>query len=370
MKKGVNLFGYNRAELGVGESCRLAASALEAANIPFCIINYPFCSSRQNDLTWQHKEVKEPKYDTNIFHINADQMIVAHTHQLIKRDHFKGRYNIGVWHWELPDFPESFCPAFKLVDEIWAPTHFIKEAIGKKSPVPVHYVPHGLSIPQIQNNNSRQRFQLPIESFLFLAMYDPCSSQMRKNPTGVIDAYKKAFQKSEDNVGLVIKINNNGFDITEELEELNSSLKGYKNVYIINKVLNKPDLQLLMNSCDAFISLHRSEGFGLSLAEAMCLGKPVIATNWSGNTDFMDAENSCCVSYSLIHVEKEWGPYQTYQMWADPDLDEAAFYMRKLFLEEKWYQQLKKKAIETFKEWSPERSGMAMKQRLQKLHLL
>ncbi len=130
-------------------------------------------------------------------------------------------------------------------------------------------------------------------------------------------------------------------------------------------------MDALLNLTDSFISLHRSEGFGLGLAEAMYLEKPVIGTNWSGNTDFMRPDNSCLVDYELVKVGADYGPYKAYQVWADPDIDHAVYYMKKLIKEGKWRNDLAARgALTIHKEFSPGNIGRIMKDRLKRLMLV
>ncbi|RSK52910.1 glycosyltransferase [Bacillus canaveralius] len=371
MSGGVNLFGYIRAELGVGESCRLAANSLENVDIPFGIINYPVCAARQEDLTWAHKETKEPLFNTNIFHINADQLEIAFRYDILNRRLLENRYNIAVWHWELPEFPDEFAASFKMIDEVWAPSTFIFESISKKSPVPVVKIPHGLCDNHASQTIGRKYFMLPDNRFLFLMMYDPNSSPHRKNPQGVISAFKMAFAKDESSVGLIIKINNSQIDRSVELEQLKKEIGDYKNIYIIDKVMNRNEINALMNVTNCLVSLHRSEGFGLPLAEAMACGKPVIATGWSGNMEFMNETNSCLVRYELERVGQDWGPYKAEQFWADPDIDHAAYYMKKVVEDPLWCSKTAARGKDTIqKHFSPKKSGQLMKSRLNELELL
>lgn len=166
----MNLVGYSRAEMGIGESCRIAAKSLNAVEIPFGIINFTGTNSASmNDNTWVHKEMAEPEYNLNLFHINAEQMIEIYAHY--GNSIFKDRYNIGFWHWELPDFPDDWKESFNLVDEIWAPSTFVVDSIAMKSPVPVVKIPHSIEV-SITDVRDRTYFNLPEQPFLFLSMYD------------------------------------------------------------------------------------------------------------------------------------------------------------------------------------------------------
>lgn len=327
MEQGVNLIGYARAESGLGEACRLAARALQSADVPFCIINFPYCPSRQNDLSWKHKEVKKPVYNTNLFFINADQMYY-HFKKTLNRRWFNYRYNIGYWHWELPEFPDNWKESFSLVNEVWVPSNFTSNSISKKTAKPVITIPHGISV-ELPSNINRNYFGMPENRFLFLTMFDIYSTSARKNPAAVIEAYKQAFKKDDHKVGLVLKINN-ASDLPKEVEQLKQNIADYENIFLIEKILSRQELNGLLNTIDGYVSLHRAEGFGLPLAEAMYLGKPVIGTNWSGNVDFMDENNACVIDFSLRKIGENYGPYTANQYWAEPDVNEAAQFMKKL----------------------------------------
>ncbi|NOU66232.1 glycosyltransferase [Paenibacillus sp. LMG 31461] len=368
LSQGINLIGYSRSQTGVGESCRLAAQSLNAANVPFGIINYNVGNPASNtDNTWVNKEIESSQYNVNVFHINADQMPVAYAH--LGSEVFENRYNIGYWHWELPDFPEEWKSSFQFVNEIWVPSQFIMDCISKKSPVPVVKIPHGISL-NVPIGIGRESFKLPEKQFLFLTMYDAYSYQERKNPNAVIDVFKKSFDQNDATVGLVIKVNHSK-DHPEELKFLEEKIKGYKNIYILAETMSREKVNALINSTDCFVSLHRSEGFGLGLAEAMYLGKPVVGTNWSANIDFMNVKNSCVVDFELVQLGKDYGPYKAYQSWANPDLDHAVYYMRRLVSDPEYYQQIASLGQQTIKnDFSPEAVGKQAEDRLRQLGLL
>ncbi|MFC0524557.1 glycosyltransferase [Pontibacillus salicampi] len=335
MKKGINIIGYARAESGLGEACRSAARVLASLDIPFCIVNFPHCPSRQEDYSWQAKEVETPLYDTNLIFINADQMLL---HKELLMPYLSGRFNIGVWHWELPIFPSIWDEAFSMVQEVWAPSTFTLHSIAARSTVPVYHVPHSVKL-DVDDDVNRASFQLPENAFLFLTMYETHSTIRRKNPVASIDAFQAAFDKDDETVGLVVKING-GKEAAHEVEGLHQKIEGYSNIFIIDDILEKKYVNSLIHVTDSFISLHRSEGFGLTLAEAMYLEKPVIATNWSANTDFMHKQNSCLVRYSLMVVTGYVKGLSREQKWAEPDKKDAQFYMRKMVQEQKWAKEI------------------------------
>lgn len=368
MPKGVNLIGFTRAVIGLGESGRLAAKSLETTDISYGILNFPVnVSNKIEDMTWAHKEIDKAIYQTNLFHMNADYIGQAKDH--FGDDLFLNRVNIGYWHWELLNMREEDTKGFELVHEVWVPTTFVQEAILKRATVSVVKIPHGIEVevaPQI----NRASFGLPPDRFLFYVMYDAQSHTTRKNPQAVIEAFKRAFIANDPNVGLVIKINNMNVSpaIFESMQQLTSE---YNNIYLIDSALSRTEVNSLLNCTDAYVSLHRSEGFGLGLAEAMYLGKPVIGTNWSGNTDFMNAANSCPVSYTMVPITETWGPYSEGEIWAEPDINHAAEYMIRLVTDPDWRYQIAYNGQQTIRnEFSPEIHGQRVKERLISLGLL
>jgi GT2 family glycosyltransferase/glycosyltransferase involved in cell wall biosynthesis len=360
---GVNLIGYIKAEMGVGEGARGIARALDAANIPFCIINYEFGNpSRMGDNTWDHKIVSDPIYDINILHINAD--LTPQVVESLPKEYFKDKYTIGFWAWELPDFPDKWSSSFDLIDEVWCPSVFVKKSIEAKSSIPVNVYPHPIEKFNIPFLN-RTYFNLPNDKFIFLSTYDIYSIQERKNPLGAIEAFKKAFKKNDPNVALVIKINNAN---EEEVKKLEKIVDNRKNVYFIRSEMSRYEMDSLIYQSDCFISLHRSEGFGLVLAESMALGTPVLATNWSGNVDFMNASNSLPVEYTLENLGQSFGPYEAYQYWANPSIDNAAQLMSMLLSSPNRTKEIISNGLHTSNTvLSPRSVGSAMKSRLNEI---
>jgi glycosyltransferase involved in cell wall biosynthesis len=179
----------------------------------------------------------------------------------------------------------------------------------------------------IAKDRGRSFFGLPEDRFLFLFMFDFMSILERKNPLGLFEAFRKAF-KPRDKTTLVLKISH-AESQPLEFRKFEEAAKGL-NVKIIKGVLSRIEINSLLNACDCYVSLHRSEGFGLTMAEAMSLGKPVIATAYSGNMDFMSPSNSFLVNHRLVKLEQDYPPYQKGAMWAEPDNDHAAELMRRV----------------------------------------
>lgn len=337
---GINLIGLVRAEMGLGQSCRLLNNMLEHTKYPIslCDFNLKSAMLRSEDHSLDKKITNELKYNINLIHINPDEMKLLYT----KTDagEWHKRYNIAFWLWELEEIPQSWHRYFPLLDEIWTPSEFISRSLRKITELPVTTIPYCVKAPTSEKY-SRKFFGLPENIFLFLVMYDSNSTMERKNPMGAVEAYKKAFKPQDDNVGLVIKINNAR---EEDVQILKRALKGYTNIYYITDTMSKIQVNSLIKCANVLVSLHRAEGFGLVMAEAMLNGVPVIATNWSSNTEFMDPDVACMVDYKFIKLNKDQPPYRAGAVWADPDIRQAALFMKRLVNESDFYNALSKRA--------------------------
>lgn len=360
--EGVNLVGYIRADMGLGTAARGLAAACDAAGVPFNVINMEHGNySSHTDLSWAHKEVRESHYDITVVCVNPDNSFYLRTQ--IPPEVLGDRYVIANWYWELPEMPDEWLAEFEYVDEVWAATNFIKDALSRKAPVPVVRVP---PVVQLSHGKtfSRPELGLPENRFLFLAMFDTKSVLERKNPLAVLRAFKSAFASNDDNVGLVLKFNNPDYE-QPVLHELRDELAACVNVFVIDRLLSRDELTSLLGECDCFVSLHRSEGFGLGPAEAMSLGKPAIITNWSGNTDYMTGDNCVSVDYELVPLVRDYGPYKAHQRWAEPDLDQAAHWMKKLAAEPELARQIGLRGRQTIlSEFSPDAAGKIVRARL------
>lgn len=235
-------------------------------------------------------------------------------------------YRIAYWYWELQTIPEEWVPIGSMVDEIWAPTEFVANAMRSRMPVPVHKMPPGVGIDSVESV-PRAMFGIPEDHCVFLFMFDINSQMERKNPRGVIRAFRRAFGR-EDKATLVIKTSGGGD--SPNLEALRKEAP-QANIVFIDKLFSRAATNGMIEMSDCFISLHRSEGFGLGLAEAMLLGRPVIATGYSGNLDFMNEGNSLLVNYRLTEITEDNAIYRKGNFWAEPSIDQAAFYLRWVF---------------------------------------
>ena len=359
------LFRSIRADMGLGVAARGLAAAFEAAGIPFNVINMEHGNySSHTDRSWSHKEVRDSRYDITVVCVNPDNSFYLRTQ--VSPEILGDRYVIANWYWELPEMPDEWLAEFEYTDEVWAATNFIRNAMSTKAPVPVVRVP---PVVQLSHGKTFSRIQLglPEDRFLFLAMFDTKSVLERKNPLGVLRAFKSAYASNDPNIGLVLKFNNPDYE-QPVLRELREELTGCENVFLIDRLLTRDELTSLIGVCDCFVSLHRSEGFGLGPAEAMSLGKPAIITNWSGNTDYMTADNCVRVDYELVQLDRDYGPYKAHQRWAEPDLNQAAHWMKKIVAEPELARQIGLRGQQTIRsEFSPQTVGKIVQARLEEI---
>lgn len=318
---GVNVAGYLRSELGIGEIARQLVSGLDAADVPTLTIGLHAPSSRQG-----HGYVAGARnpFPINLICVNADGLPAFA--EDAGREFFEGKYNIGVWWWETGAFPDRYAGSFDLVDEVWVGSRFIADALSVVAPVPVVHVPMSLEF-RAAEPLPKGTLGLP-DAYTFLFSYDYNSVLARKNPLGLIEAYESAFAEG-DGAALVLK-SINGDRNPVDHRQVQEAAAGRSDIVLLDQYLDPQDKDRLMASCDCYVSLHRSEGFGLTMAEAMSLGKPVIATGYSGNTDFMAADNSFLVDYELVPVGAGADPYPPEDVWAEPDLEQAAQLMRRV----------------------------------------
>ncbi|MGZ5014428.1 MAG: glycosyltransferase [Methylobacter sp.] len=322
---GVNLIGYAFGELGIGEDVRMAALALDAANIPFTVINFrPGDDIRQNDRSIAQWVTDTPIYPINIVCLTALEHLRFYAEQ--GEALLKNRYTIGYWPWELKNWPINWQHCFSLTDEVWVSSQHTRYAAELVSPVPVLTMPMAVALPQVKRY-TRKQWALPASDYLFVFSFDGNSSLARKNPLGVIEAFQKAFPNGHEPVGLVIKcmrpdVNNPAWQTILRFAKHDSR------IHIIDRMLSKSDVLGLYKLCDCFVSLHRAEGFGRGIAEALLLGLKVIATNHGGNVDFCLQGMAYLVPFEPIAVGEDDYVESFGQYWANPDIYIAANIMR------------------------------------------
>ena len=359
-ENGVDVVGYLQAELGVGEAGRLLVNALRANNLEVDTINCSLTQSRQDH---PFEVDNKASHSTVLMAVNADQLdIVRHS---LGVKFFEDRHVIGQWFWELSEPPESYRRAFDLVREVWAPTLFIKESLETMAPkhVDIVHMPLPIMTPTINSSLTKNSFGLD-DRFAFLFTFDFLSVLKRKNTIGLIDAFCEAFTPNEGPVLILKSINANKRMI--EFEKLKWACRGRSDIIVIDEYFDVVKSASLMAVTDCYVSLHRSEGLGLTMAEAMALGKPVIATGYSGNMDFMSEENSILIPWTLVPVGKDAESYPPTAKWAEPNLKAASAGMRRVYEDQVFARNLGAKAQRDIAEnFSPQKTGERMKSRLE-----
>ena len=327
---GVNLVGYLNAALGVGEVSRQMVRALDSVGMPV----WPVSLSAPGDVNkipfFTVGGSTAMPFQCSIFCVNADMtpLVVQELGHGPRPDGIRG----GFWWWELDEFPAAFSDAFGHVDFVLAGSRFVADAIARSAPVPVFTVPVPVEVQPSswgpKKANWRRMLEPPAR-FTFLFSFDYRSVARRKNPAAVISAFVREFEALEG-ARLIIKSMNH-----EEYPAEHASLKrianGRSDIVFLQEFLTATERDDLVRQCDCYVSLHRSEGMGLTMAEAMYASKPVIATAYSGNMDFMDEANSLLVDYKLVPVGEDAGPYSQSSMWADPCVEHASTLMRQVF---------------------------------------
>jgi glycosyltransferase involved in cell wall biosynthesis len=325
---GVRLVGYLDAELGMGELGRGLLSALRAAGEPVVRATETVTlSRRRHDAGGRDVEEEvdgRDDADVNVVCVNADRlpMVMDRLGTAFTND----RYTIGVWAWEVEEFPGHFRGSGGLVDEVWTCSAHARDAIAAGVDVPVHRVPPPV-LPRPSVPRPRHELGLP-DGFTFLFCFDFFSVVDRKNPFGVIDAFCRAFAPGEGPHLLIKSIN--GAAALADLERVRLHAAERDDVHVVDGYVSAVEQAALVAACDAYVSLHRAEGFGYTMAEAMLAGRPVVATGYSGSLEFMDDCNGVLVGYDLVPIGEGKDPYPAGSRWADPDLDEAAAAMRRL----------------------------------------
>ena len=358
---GLTVAGYFHMDTGVGESARRCVAAARSLNLEVeqwqvdPAGTMTLRSERMANASSGHRA------PATLLHINADQLLVLGDH--LDEIDSGSTYRIGYWHWEMPLFPAKYTAAFQYVDEIWVPSSYIVESLLPVSPVPVVKIPHSIEVPAEAENPVMDARRLDDGVFSFLVMYDMRSYEKRKNPIGAIEAYLKAFPEPGSHA-LVVKVSNANLD-PPSFQRLLDLARKRPDILVLDGVMDRRTVYALEAQTDCLVSLHRSEGFGLCPAECMYLGKPVIATGWSGNMEFMDAANSYLVEYSLHRLTERVGPYDVDQYWAEPDLEHAASLMRRVYSDQAGREERGREAARTMRErFSPVAIGKRYRERL------
>lgn len=334
----ITLIGHPFAPIGMGEHLRatyrsLAAVGAEVAvrdvygqNPPDPVIKAEFDGHVVQDFS-----------EVNIFVLNGDEIQPSLRH--LRTDLPRQSLNIVYPAWELSRYPGVWAEQLNKFDETWAASEFTHAALQSAVRKPVVHLPLPGEV-RVNKIRGRGRFRIPASSFVFLFVFDFTSYVERKNPLATFRAFEELCRShAGEDIYLVIKTKGGGSG-SPAYQSFRESLVGADRVMVIDELLGEDEIKSLIWCSDCFVSLHRSEGFGFGLSAAMFFAKPVVATGYSGNLDYMTKENSCLVNYSLCPVASGAYPFWEGQVWADPDVEHARTLMEKLFLERHWARQV------------------------------
>ena len=320
----MNVLGYLREAKGIGEAARLYAAALEAAevNVRTGAVDAGFTPRGGEEHESISQLAPSRAHAVDLICMNAPEL----ERFLAEGGRLPGSgYRIGVWAWEVDPVPAEWAEGSRALDEVWVYSRYVAELMGRALPVPVVVVP----LPIMAREPPPGDAPATDERFTFLFLFDFHSMVKRKNPLGLIDAYRRAFGPG-DGARLVVK-SFNGEHRPDDLAQVQQAAAGRDDVEVIDRYVSPEERDRMLASCDCYVSLHRAEGFGLTLGEAMALGRPAIATGFSGNLDFMPPGTGYLAAWSEARVGAGAGAYPPDATWAEPDLDDAARLMRAAF---------------------------------------
>lgn len=345
---GVNVVGFLQAEMGVGEASRQLLRGVEVSGVPFTAIADTATLHRQHaglvaaaTATTVAATTDGPVHRLNVIALNADALIeFSHARG---SGFFAGRRTVGLWFWEVECFPERFAEAFALVDEIWVATEHVRRAIAATTDKPVFVIPLPLpafpSVPSDATTPTNPAAPTdPTAHFTVTFCFDYASVGERKNPSGAVAAYRAAFPTDGERLPdgrvprLILKsINADRYAV--DREHVLAAISGRSDITLIDDFLDPAENRALIAAADCYLSLHRAEGWGLTMAEAMAAGVPVVATGYSGNLAFMDETNSWLVPYELVAIPPHVREYAGCGRWAEPDIAAAAAALRDIALD-------------------------------------
>jgi glycosyltransferase involved in cell wall biosynthesis len=333
----VTIVGFHGAVHGLGEGARMLARGFADAGLPVRAIDLSADVGFPVDLPATFPPPSTTERGVVISHINPPELL--RWARDTEGRPLEGRRHIGYWAWELEDAPPEWAQAFDLVDEVWTPSAFAADAIRKIAPA--HLMVSPAPYPIYLNPRpvgDRARFALPENHVVVLMAFDLRSTAQRKNPQAALNAFRRALATSGAQALLVCKIV--GADLyPETLAELAASVTDDASIRLMTDSLSADDMALLTASVDVVLSLHRSEGYGLLLAEAIWLGKPTLATGWSSTVEFMDPASSQLVDFTLIPVEGDGAIYREGR-WADADVEDAATKLARMLSDDAWRHKL------------------------------
>jgi len=321
---GIVVAGELGRASGLGELARLNLRGLEALGRRTWAIDTGTAVQRGEAV----EALDIPQGAPLLLHVNSPYLPLALMR--LPRGMARGRRIIGYWAWELPTVPAAWRSGVPFVHEVWVLSHFTADAVWSMLSGRVRVVtPPVAAVPPRPAGMDRAAFGLPQDAVIVLSSFSLASSFARKNPVGTIRVFRAAFGDRSDRL-LVLKVGNPN-DFPADFARLREAAAGAANIQIETGTLAPEENHALTAACDIVLSLHRSEGFGLVPAEAMLLGRPVVATGWSGNMDFMDEDSAALVPAKLVPARDPRGVFEAPgAVWAEPDEAVAVAHLRRL----------------------------------------
>jgi glycosyltransferase involved in cell wall biosynthesis len=325
-KEGIEVVGLFHNATGLGESARLCAQQLQAEGFKVLCTSAEKLLFKKKEIEWNfNNTAQKDEIGLRIIHLNPPMIPPYAIGSGLKN--FAAIYNIGYWAWELETLPHEWVKSLSYINAMMAPSQFICKTIQRYTDKPVIQIPHPVKIGAI-SNNLRERLGISEEDFLITSVFSVQSSIQRKNPEGLINAFLKSLA-DKSNAYLVFKVS----PLDQDILLLMAATKNHPRIKFIEDIWPREDILGLIQTADIYASLHRSEGFGLGMAEAMMLGTPVVATGWSGNTDFCTEQNSFLVKYKMTSVQSNHPAFirAGNSVWAEPDIDHAAQILKSIY---------------------------------------
>jgi glycosyltransferase involved in cell wall biosynthesis len=321
---GVIVGGEIRRASGLGEAARIMQRAFEALAVPNWSLEAGLAVPGEGAAIARPAPSLGHPGDRAALLLHVNAPVLPSALLRLPGRMVRGRRVIGYWAWELPTVPASWRPACSCVHEVWAPSRFTARALENLMPGRVRVVPLPLALsPPEPAPLDRAAFGLPEDAVVILVSFSLASAFERKNPLAAVEAFRKAFGNRPDRI-LVLKVGHGGH-FTEDMQRMREAIAGCGNIRLETRTLPVADTHALTRLADIVLSLHRSEGFGLVPAEAMMLGRAVVATNWSATAEFLDDSCGVPVGYRLVPAQDPRGIFEAPgAVWAEADTDEAA----------------------------------------------
>lgn len=327
-KPVIEVIGFFQSISGIGESARLCAQQLAADGYPVKCTSVESFFRKPAEMEWNWANtIHDDQVQCRIYHLNPPMLPTVILQMGIKK--FKQTYNIGYWAWELELIPTEWIKATRYMNAIFTPSEFTTNVIQCYTKAPVLTVTHPVVAGQA-TANKRAALGIPEDAFLIANIFSFGSAMERKNPVALVNAFKQVF-KETDNAHLVLKAN--AGDESPEKKQLLELIAGHSKIHLIDQQWSRADILGLIQCASVYASLHRSEGFGLTIAEAMLLGTPTLVTAWSGNMDFNTEENSFLIPFTQVPVNSPHPEFKglTNAQWAEANSDEAATILKAIY---------------------------------------